>query len=89
MERLHLPRNNWWHWPALIGFGILLGLWAAAITIGTTARGADKPRNPVILTQDELDRELKYCHDKGMTTAHFPVGGKPIEKVWCLMEVPK
>jgi hypothetical protein len=82
-----LPNNSWWHWPALIGFGVILGLWAAAIGFAPSPKNMDLPHPG--LADAEVERELKFCHDKGMTTAHSPGGNAPIEKVWCLMEIPK
>jgi hypothetical protein len=89
MEHHLPPSNNWWHWPALIGAIFLLLIIVIAISAPLPKTYVDPNTKRTALTQDEIDRELNYCHDKGMTTAHFPSGGAPIEKIWCLMEVPK
>jgi hypothetical protein len=89
MEHHLPPSNSWWHWPALIGATILLLMIIVVMTAPLPKTSLDPVTGRTVLTQDEIDRELKYCHDKKMTTAHYPSGGAPIEKIWCLMEVPR
>jgi hypothetical protein len=86
MERHLPPSNNWWHWPAIIGLIVLLGLWAAAIAFPPADNNFTKKRQP--LSTAEVDRENAFCHDKGLTAVHIPFDGPP-EKIWCLMEVPR
>jgi len=89
MERHLPPSNSWWHWPALIGAIVLLLIVVLVISAPLPKTYVDPNTRRAVLTQDEIDRELRFCHDRKMTTAHYPSGGAPIEKIWCLMEVQR